>query len=143
MSGTYTLLERFELQRIARFHNRRGMFAQVPLPLRQLKRDGHVGMYRRECFGKRRIGLAGFQKFEDTWLHALADVLRVLFERLVDVVQRTEFLDKLGGGLLAYPLDAGDVVRRVAAERFVIDDALRPESVPLAHAFFVVYHRVG
>src|SRR3989344_7731022 len=117
MSGTYTLLERFKLQRVARFHNRRGMFAQVPLPLRQLKRDGHVGMYRRKRFGKRRIGLPFLQEFYNARLHALAEVFRVLFERLVDVVERAEFFDKLGGGLLAYPLDTGNVVGRIEIGR--------------------------
>src|SRR3989344_7555695 len=119
------------------------MFAQMPLPLREFERDGDVGVNGGKCFGKRGIGLARFQKFDDAGLHALSKSLRVLFECLVDITERAELFDKPSGGLLAYPLNAGNVVRRVAAERFVIHDALRPESVPLAYALFVVYNRVG
>ena len=63
-------------------------------------------------------------------------------ERRIEILERAELLQEFRRGLLPDPFHAGNVIRRVAAQRLVIDDALRPEAVAFAHAVLVVEDRV-
>ena len=66
---------------------------------------------------------------------------------LVDVVEhvleRAEALQQLGGGLVADPGDAGDVVAGVALEADEVGDQLRRDPVAVDHALAVVDPGVG
>ena len=66
------------------------------------------------------------------------DIVEALEER----VERAELADELRGGLLAHPRHAGNVVRRVALERLVIDHLVRPQPEPLVDPRHVVDDRV-
>ena len=62
----------------------------------------------------------------------------------VDVLDATVRLDQFGGCLLANSLDAGNVIGRIAFERFEIDQLTRLELVACFHRGFVVEdHRSG
>ena len=66
------------------------------------------------------------------------DVVEALEER----VERAELADELCGRLLAHSRHAGNVVRRVALERLVIDHLVRPQPEPLVDPRHVVDDRV-
>ena len=59
------------------------------------------------------------------------------------LLERPEALQQLGGGLVADPGDARDVVARVALEADEVGDQLRRDPVALDHALAVVDARVG
>src|SRR3990167_1020269 len=50
MRASYTFFERFEFQFLADRHDGGRVFSEMPLPLGQLERDGHIGMDRGERF---------------------------------------------------------------------------------------------
>ena len=59
------------------------------------------------------------------------------------VLERAEALQQVGGGLVADPRDAGDVVRRVALEADEVGHQLGRDAVAVDHAVAVVDPRVG
>ena len=68
-----------------------------------------------------------------------AQLVRVLEQRL----DRAVLLDQLRGGLLPHPGNTGDVVRRVALQRHVLEVLRRRHAEPLLHPGLVVQDDVG
>ena len=66
-----------------------------------------------------------------------------LVDVLEDLLERAELLQQLGGGLVADPGDAGDVVRGVALEADQVGDQLGRDAVALLDALGVVDLGVG
>src|SRR3989344_1933539 len=119
------------------------MLTEMPLPLGQFERERYVRVDRCERLGEGRIRFPAFQEFDNAGLHAFCKSGRIFPERFVDVVERAEFFYQFRRRFFTNALDAGDIVRGVAAQRLVIDDTLRPESVSLAHPVLVVEDGVG
>src|SRR3989344_4693290 len=128
---------------VAEGHDGRRMLTEMPLPLGQFERERHVRMNCRECLGEGRIRFPALQKFDDSGLHALCESGGIFLECFVDIVERAESLYELRRDLFTDALDAGNVVRRIAAKRLVINDVLRSESVPLRHRLRIVEDGVG
>ena len=68
---------------------------------------------------------------------------RDLVDRREHLLERAELLQQLGGGLVADPGDAGDVVGGVALEADEVGDQLRRDPVALDHPLVVVDLGVG
>ncbi len=66
-----------------------------------------------------------------------------LVDRIEHLLERAEALEQVGGGLVADPGDAGDVVRGVALQPDQVGDELGRDPVALDHAVAVVDLRVG
>ncbi len=60
----------------------------------------------------------------------------------IELIEGAVLGDQLRGGLLPHPGHAGDVVRRIALERLVVDHLVRPQAVPLPDPRRVVDDRV-
>ena len=112
--------------------------AQLELA-KDLAQAGAVGLARERGrdvqVGAGHVALGGGQLLGDPRdVGVLAQVLLALGARdVVDVVQdalqRPELLQQLGGGLVADPRDAGDVVGRVALEPVEVGDQLGADAV--------------
>ena len=73
----------------------------------------------------------------------LAEPGRLVVERGVDALERPVLLEELGGGLVAHPRHAGQVVGGVAPQGGVLDVLLGLDPVPLLHVGAVGDDRVG
>src|SRR3989338_4205771 len=116
----------------------------MPHTLRKFETYRRVRSYRRERLGKTRRTLSLPYQLDDARLESffIQDV-RIFFHGTVQVLYRAELPYQLGGRLFADPLDAGNVVRRVAAQGFVVGHILRVKTEALAYRPFVVENRVG
>ncbi len=116
---------------------------------RRRLRSGFARASLRTSIGTSIVVLQGRELLRDPGVvGVLGEVLLALRARdLVDVVQhrlqRAELLQELGGGLVADPRNAGDVVGGVALEPDQVRHQLRGDAVTLDHPLAVVDLGVG
>ncbi len=97
--------------------------------------DGHIGAHRDQ--------VTPAEDIVPVVLELEPQLLRLNVGDVVeDAVERGPVLDELGGGLLAHPGDARNVVRRVAFERLEVDHLLGLEPVALHDLGRVVERRL-
>ena len=126
--------------------------AQLELP-KHVTQPRAVGLLRRELRDveaiERDLTLGGREVLGDPGVvGVLGQVLLALgagdlVDRVEHVLQRAEPVEQVGGGLVADPGDAGDVVRGVALEPEEIGHQLRRDPVAVDHALAVVHLGVG